>query len=68
MPDALLLTVPEACRMVAVSRAHLYRLIGRGEIDAAHIGRLIRIPRTSLDAYVARVVEAERDRPGGEAA
>lgn len=60
MSESLLLTVPEACQTVAVSRAHLYRLIERREIEAVHLGRLIRIPRSSIEAYVDRVIEAER--------
>lgn len=61
----MLLTVTDTCRELAISRAQLYRLIGRGEIDATHIGRLIRIPRASLETYVARLIEGERERSGG---
>lgn len=57
--QTLLLTVSDACRELAISRAHLYRLIERGEIEAAHIGRLIRIPRRSLEAYVERLTRHE---------
>lgn len=64
--SAPLLTVPDACcALGGISRAQLYRLIQAGDIETAHIGRLMRIPSQSLDAYIDRLIEADRVRHGG---
>ena len=52
--EAPLLYRPEqAAHMLGISRAQLYLLLASGDIASVRIGRLRRIPRTSLDAYVA---------------
>ena len=48
----LLLTVPEAARVLAIGRTTLYELISSGAIEAVHIGRAIRIPVASARAFV----------------
>ncbi|MCR4339628.1 MAG: helix-turn-helix domain-containing protein [Gemmatimonadaceae bacterium] len=59
MTDPILLRITEACTALGCSRAMLYRLISDGQIQVVHIGSAVRIPVASLDAYVARLVEAE---------
>jgi excisionase family DNA binding protein len=50
---SLLLTVHEACAELRVSRAQLYILTNKQRvIEMVHIGKLARIPRASLEAYV----------------
>ncbi len=48
-----LYTIPEAARELRLSRSTLYLLIGRGELATVTVGRLRRVPATSIDAYVA---------------
>lgn len=49
---ALLLRIPEVCELLAVGRSTLYLLMARGELDAVHIGRSVRITTESAVAYV----------------
>ncbi len=56
----LMYTVGEACKLLSLSRAFLYRLIDTGEIESITIGRARRITSTQLDAFVkAREGEIE---------
>ena len=48
----LLLTVPEAARVLAIGRTTLYELISTGAIETVHIGRAIRIPVESARTFV----------------
>jgi Helix-turn-helix domain len=50
---SLLLTVPEACVELRISRAQLYILANKQHaIELVHIGKLARVPRASLEDYV----------------
>jgi excisionase family DNA binding protein len=50
---SLLLTIPEACAELRISRAHLYILANKQHaIELVHIGKLARVPRASLEDYV----------------
>lgn len=51
----LMITVEEAGELIGVSRTDMYDLIGDGAIQSVKIGALRRVPRTALDAYVARL-------------
>lgn len=52
-PDSpMLLTIPEAARLLAIGRTTLYSLIDRGELRAVAIGRARRIPRSALQEFV----------------
>lgn len=61
MSDQLLLTMVEAAKQLSMGRTSLYSLVMRGEIESVTIGRSRRIPRQSLDAYVARLVTDQSD-------
>ena len=50
--EALLLTVPEAARLLAIGRTSLYRLIGDGDLRVVKIGRATRVPLVDLRAFV----------------
>ncbi len=50
-PD--LLTVPEAAKFLRISRNLAYELVARRELPCVRLGRVIRVPRTSLDAWIA---------------
>lgn len=45
-------TVVEACRLLSLSRAFVYRLIESGELESITIGRARRITSAQLDAFV----------------
>lgn len=50
---SLLLTVPEACAELRISRAQFYILANKQRaIESVHIGKLCRIPRQALEQYV----------------
>jgi len=51
--DQLLLTVSQAAKLLQVSENHLYNLIGQGSIPHVRLGKLIRIPRWGLLAFIA---------------
>ncbi len=52
--SALLLKVEEACKLLNVSRATLFRLMANGQLVRRRIGGATRIPRTSLEAFLKR--------------
>ncbi len=52
--DALLLKVPEAARLLDISRGLAYELVARGELPSIRLGRVIRIPRHGLEQWIAR--------------
>jgi excisionase family DNA binding protein len=53
-----MLTVPEVMAALKVSRWTVYKLIRSGELVSVLVSeRCRRIPRSALDAYVARLCE-----------
>jgi excisionase family DNA binding protein len=52
-PDALLLTVIEAGRLIGVGRTTVYELMRTGKLPSVRVGRLRKIRRRDVDAYVA---------------
>jgi excisionase family DNA binding protein len=53
----LLLTIPEAARLLAVGRSTLYELINEGRLRPAHICRSVRIPVEELREFVTAMRE-----------
>jgi excisionase family DNA binding protein len=54
--QSLLMTVPEACEALRVSRAQLYVMASKQHvIEMVHIGKLCRIPRASVEGYVEQL-------------
>ena len=47
-----LLTVPEAARLLRISRNLAYELVARKEIPASRLGRVMRVPRHGLAAWL----------------
>lgn len=43
------ITPDEAARLLKVSRWSIFRMVKRGELPAAKVGRLIRIPAAAVD-------------------
>ena len=58
-----LLTVTEAATVLGLSRTAMYELVRSGHVHSIRIpigeGRAIRVPRTELDAFVERQLEAQ---------
>ena len=50
--EVILLTVPEAAKLLRISRNLAYELVARGEIPAIRLGRVIRVPRAPLEEWV----------------
>jgi excisionase family DNA binding protein len=48
-----LLTVPETAKLLRISRNLAYELVARRELPCVRLGRVIRVPRASLDAWIA---------------
>ena len=51
-PTKLLLTITEACQVLAISRSKLYGLLNAGHLPSVHIGRSRRIRMTDLEDFV----------------
>jgi excisionase family DNA binding protein len=51
-PTKLLLTITEACQVLAISRSKLYGLLNAGHLPSVHIGRSRRIRMTDLEEFV----------------
>ena len=56
-PEREWLTYAEAGEMVGLSRVTLWKLVSAGEVEAARVGRAVRINRESLNAYMRRSAE-----------
>ena len=52
------LSYPAAVHYCGLSRVTLWRLVESGEIEAARIGRAVRISRASLETFMRSRVEA----------
>jgi len=58
---ALLLSPTAAAHLLGCGRTHLYGLLSRGELRSIRVGRLRRIPRSEIEAYVDRQLSAQRE-------
>jgi len=54
---ALLVTPVEAARRLSVGRTTIYALMASGELSSVTIGRCRRVPVTSLQSFVDRLVD-----------
>jgi excisionase family DNA binding protein len=59
----LLLTVPQAARVLAISRSAVYRLIWNGDVTPVHIGRSVRLTVAELEQFVAARVQTMQPAP-----
>ena len=60
-PERLVVTVPEAARMLGLSRARLYPLISTGEIPSLKIGRCRRVPVREIESFIERQLQLSKD-------
>jgi excisionase family DNA binding protein len=59
-----LLTVAEVAEWLRVEPRYVYRLASSGELIRVYIGRYVRIPAISVEAYIdAHTVEAVKPAP-----
>ncbi len=58
---ALLLAPSDAAQLLGCGRTHLYSLLRKGELRSIRIGRLRRIPRTEVEAYIERQLKEQED-------
>lgn len=49
----ILLTIPEAARLLSIGRTLTYKLIASGDLDVVHIGRAARVPLDAVHEFVA---------------
>src|SRR5450830_767141 len=52
--ERLLLSVVEAAHRLGVGRTLMYELLGSGQIESMHVGRLHKVPAEALEAFVER--------------
>lgn len=57
-PAPLALTIPDACRRLALSRSKLYELMKQGELRSFKVGSRTLIPDADLVNFVAKRLEA----------
>ena len=56
--ERLVWTVPEAGRMLGISRAHAYELVARGELPLLRLGRRVVVPKQAIEVLLARVASS----------
>lgn len=52
--DRIVLTVEEAARQLGIGRSLAWRLVQEGELPSVRLGRLVRVPRGELEAWIHR--------------
>ena len=60
-----LFTVITLCELLAISRATLYRLIKKGEIEPIRIGSLTRFTESEVERFLSRQLKQARSREVG---
>ena len=58
--ERLVYTVPEAGKLLSISRASAYEGVRRGQIPSIRVGRRLMVPKAALFAMLARAT-ATRD-------
>lgn len=61
-PEKLAYTVEEAAELLSISRAHVYRLLDRRELDSIQVGRSRRITHRQILDFVSKL-ETSTPRP-----
>jgi len=60
----VLLTPEASAKELSISRAHLYRLLARGEIKSVLVGRSRRIPFRAIEQYVEHLMSEQNGDEG----
>ncbi|TPO02180.1 helix-turn-helix domain-containing protein [Mesorhizobium sp. B1-1-5] len=61
-PAIRLYSIPQAAKVLSISRSTLYSLIGAGKVKAVKLGKLARIQDIEVDRYIATLPAAEIGR------
>jgi len=48
-----LLRVEEAAQVLGIARTKAFEMVARRELPVIRMGRLVRVPRAALDAWIA---------------
>ena len=48
-----LLTIPETADYLGIGKTLAWQLVARGVLPSVRLGRLVRVPRTRLEAWLA---------------
>lgn len=59
MPDPLLLSPTEAARELGIGRDKTYTLIREGRLKAIRFGRVLKVPRAELNAFIEQELEVQ---------
>lgn len=62
--EKLLHSPEETALMLGVSRSQVFEFLAKGEIESFKIGRLRKVPREAIDAYIKR--QRERAEVGDD--
>lgn len=62
MSEPLLVSVRDAARSLGLGRDTAYQLVRDGRLRHVSFGRKLLIPRTELEAFVAREVDGREDK------
>ncbi len=54
---ALVVTVPEAARLLGIARTHAYELVTRGDLAHVRLGRRIVVPKHAIESLLGLVAE-----------
>ena len=65
-PEREWLTYAEAGELVRLSRGTLWKLVSMGEVEAARVGRAVRINRESLEAFMSGDADGTGESGCGE--
>jgi excisionase family DNA binding protein len=58
--EAAVLTVPEAARLLRLSRSHAYEAVKAGHLPSVIVGRSVRVPTERLMAMIAGEPTADK--------
>jgi excisionase family DNA binding protein len=55
--NALVVAVPEAARLLGISRTHAYELVARSELTHVRLGRRIVVPKRAIESLLGSASE-----------
>jgi excisionase family DNA binding protein len=58
-PPALLMTIPQVCASLNLSKPTVNRLLARGAISSVRVGRSRRIPLAAVERFVADLIASK---------
>jgi excisionase family DNA binding protein len=59
----LTVSVPEAAKLLGISRAHAYELVARNELPAVRLGRRLLIPRQVIESLLRQAAATASTKP-----